>query len=125
MEETKVATGLGMPCLTVSDVKKTEHLFVNLLGFEKVADNPEYKWMEFKAENGFCVGASEPGDRSMTPGSNATLTINVDNIEEAMAFLSSKGVNFTADVMEVPGHVKLVPFTDEDGNEFLLAQKLK
>lgn len=121
---TKLASGLGMPTLTVSDIKQAEHLFVNLLGFEKTDDNPEYNWMEFKADNGHEIGVGEACDASMAAGSNATITINVENIEAAVEYLSSKGINFTADITEIPGHVKLIPFKDDDGNEFFLAQQL-
>ncbi len=124
MTKTKTSNGLGMACLNVSNLDQIKHLLVDLLGFEMSAHSPEYNWMEFTGSNGNVIGAGKPQEGMGKPGTNATLSINVDNVDEARAFLESKGVNFTADTMEVPGHVKLAPFTDGDGNEFLLAEKL-
>lgn len=124
MTQTKESNGLGMSCLNVSNLEQIKHLLVDLLGFEMTEHAPEHNWMEFRGENGNCIGAGIPQDGMGKPGANATLSINVDDIEEARAFLESKGVTFTADTMEVPGHTKLAPFVDQDGNAFLLAEQL-
>lgn len=123
MPETKFAKGLGMSCLTVSDIKAAKKLFVDVLGLEMVEHAQQYNWMEFKGPDGGIIGVGEAcGDTK--PGVNATLSISVDNIEKAKATMETKGIKFTGDIMEIPGHVKLAPFVDEDGNEFFLAQKL-
>ena len=123
MSKTKNAKGLGMSCLTVTDINAAKKLFVDILGFEMTEYAEEYNWMEFKGEEGGIIGVGQ-SQGGMKSGVNATLSINVENIEEAKASLEEKGVTFTGDIMEIPGHVKLAPFIDEDGNEFFLAQKL-
>ena len=52
------------------------------------------------------------------------LTFTVDDIEAAKKELEEKGVKFKTDIYEVPGHVKLVDFVDEDNNTYQLAQHL-
>ncbi len=123
MTKTKIAKGMTMSCLTVSDIKKTKHLLVDILGLECTEHAEEYNWMEFKGEDGGYIGAGQPCGEGMKAGVNASLSISVDNIEEAKAHLESHGVT-VGEINEIPGHVKLAPFKDEDGNEFFLAQKL-
>ena len=114
---------MTMSSLVVSDIQKAKRLFVDILGLECTEHAEEHNWMEFKGEEGGYIGVGAPCEEGMTPGVNASLSISVDNIEETKSHLESHGVA-VGEIMEIPGHVKLAPFKDEDGNEFFLAQKL-
>ena len=44
--KTKLARGVTLSCITVSDLAKARHLFVDLLGLEVKDYQEEHKWME-------------------------------------------------------------------------------
>lgn len=124
MTKTKMVKGVEMVCLTVSDAKKTKHLFCDILGLDLAEEAPQYNWMEFKAENGAYIGAGEPCHEGMKTGTNARISFSVDNVEEAKAHLEAHGVE-VGDIQEVPEEVKIAEFKDYDGNEYFLCEKLK
>lgn len=125
----KLAKGGILSCITVSDLEKAKHLFVDLLGFEVTDFQQDYNWMEVGTEKGSVIGigkACQQGEEyGMNPGSNAILSIDVEDLEEAMAELKAHEVKFIGEVMEVPNQVKMVLFEDSDGNRFFLCQNLK
>lgn len=130
MKKTKLATGMCLSSVTVSDLKKAKHLFVDLLGFEVKEYAEEYNWMELQGEEGSRLGIGQYApqsspDKELKPGTNAIPSISVLNIEEAKKHLESNGVQFLGKIMEIPGEVKLALFKDFDGNKYFLAQCLK
>jgi predicted enzyme related to lactoylglutathione lyase len=50
--------------------------------------------------------------------------MTVDNIVATKKELEAKGVTFIDEIMEIAGHVKMVTFTDPDGNKFQLVEEL-
>ena len=125
MTQTKIAKGISMSCVTVSSLKETKRIFVDLLGLEVKEHDERYNWMELEGEEGGRVGFGEPMGEGMKAGTNAVVSISVDNIEEVKAFLESKDVQFFGDIVVIPDEVKLALFIDNDGNQYFLAQKLK
>jgi len=112
--------------ISVNDMKKAKTFFADKLGLNITANSPEYGWLEFCGKNGGAslgVGQCAP-ECDLKPGQNAVVTFTVDDIEKTKADLKAKGVTIVGDVMEVPGHVKLLYIKDEDGNLFHLAQPL-
>lgn len=124
MTQTKLAKGISMSCVTVSSLEETKRLFSDLLGLEVKEYDKRYHWIELEGDEGGRVGFGEPMGEGMKAGTNAIVSISVDNIEEVKAFLESHDVQFLGDIVEVPGEVKLALFTDKDGNQYFLAQKL-
>lgn len=124
MTQTKVAKGISMSCVTVSSLDETKRLFVELLGLEVKDFQEEYRWMELEGDEGGRVGFGEPMGEGMQAGTNGIVSIEVVNIEEAKAHLEANGVHFHGEIVEVPGEVKLVLFSDKDGNQYFLSQKL-
>lgn len=118
---------IGLCWIHTSNLKKAEEFFSKTLGLDITSNSPEYGWLEFKGKNnGLAFGVGQE-NLEMSPkkaGSSAVVTFTVDNLEEFQKNLEAKGVKFTSDVMEVPGHVKLVSFEDFDGNEFQLVEVL-
>ncbi len=113
--------------INVSDFETAKTFFTKTLGLKINSITPEYNWMELQApEGGFALGVG--CDTSEKPvikaGGNAIMTFSVDDIEKAHQEFSSKGVKFVGDIIEVPGHVKMIFFADPDGNMFQLVQKL-
>lgn len=126
----KIAKGISMACVTVSDIKKAKHLFVDLLGLEVKESSEEFKWLEIGGDEqdarlGFGEYTEAPNSEYMQAGTSAIVSIEVGNIEEAKKYLEDNGVEFMNGVLEVPGEVKLALFKDSDGNRYFLSQKLR
>ena len=111
---------------TVSDIDKARTFFVDKLGLRQTRYNKEFGWIELQAEDeGFKLGLGQKNDHSPYQiGHNVILTFTVENIEAAKKELEEKGVEFVTDIYEIPSHVKMADFVDEDGNAFQLAQTL-
>ena len=117
--------------ISVSDQKKAKKLFVDLLGLKVNEESPEHNWMELAGpDGGALIGVAgpqgeEPEDEtSLRPGENAIISLTCENLEETKKRLETGGVNFLGEVMEIPGHVKMAMFTDDDGNKFQIVQLL-
>lgn len=117
-----------MAWIHVNDTAKAKKLFVDILGMQIRAEAPEYGWMEFVAKDGgsaLGVGKYNPQyGTQVQPGQNAVVTFTVDNIVTAQAELTENNVTILGEILEVPGHVKMLFFTDADGNKFQLVQLL-
>lgn len=113
--------------ITVSDVKKAKEFFTKVLGLELQCDTPEYGWLELRPkEGGVTLGVGQCSDEytEVKPGQNAVVTFTVDDIEKTKAEFQKRGVTLLGDIVEVPGHVKMLFFTDFDGNKFQVCQIL-
>lgn len=116
----------GLAWIASSNITKTKDFFANKLGLTISSESTGYGWIELKAQNGnFLLGAGECKDFGpIKPGQNAVLTMDVDDIIAAQTELMSKGVAIEGDIIEVPGHVKMLFFKDTDNNYFQLVQDL-
>lgn len=123
-----IAKRSDMAWITVSDVKKAKKFFTEVVGLEVRTDTPEYGWVELVAKDGgsaLGVGQYNPQyGNEVQPGQNAIITFTVDDIMEAKAEFEKKGVTLLGDIVAVPGHVKMLFFTDVDGNKFQIVELL-
>jgi predicted enzyme related to lactoylglutathione lyase len=117
---------IDLAWISTKDMKKAKAFFADKLGLKIISDSPEYGWMEFTgSECGASLGVGQDTKEcDVKAGQNAIVTFTVDDIEKTKADLKAKGVTIVGDIMEVPGHVKLLYIKDEDGNLFHLAQPL-
>lgn len=134
MKKTKLAKSISLSCITVSDIKKAKHLFVDLLGLDLKDDNEFVGWMELAGKDdktarlgvGVYREKAMDHDEDLKPGQNGIISFEVDNIVEAKKHLEANNIKFCGEIMEIPdevGEVKLALFKDSDGNRFFLAQK--
>ncbi|MCL4361496.1 VOC family protein [Candidatus Dependentiae bacterium] len=113
--------------IAVSDLKKAKKFFVDNLGLNLEVDSPEFNWMELQGKNGgtlLGIGKADEEYSPVRPGQNAVLTFTVDNIENTIKEMKSKGVEFIDEILEVPGQVKMITFKDFDGNMYQLVEHL-
>ncbi len=113
--------------IATADIQKSKKFFIETLGLEIKNDTAEYGWMELQGHEGgmyLGVGQAQPEHPDEKPGMNAVVTMTVDDIVAAKKTLEAKGVRFIDEIIEVPGHVKMVTFVDPDGNRFQLVQEL-
>lgn len=118
--------GIELAWISVTDMKRAKSFFVDKLGLKINADTPEYGWMEFEGKDGGCLlgVGSGSGHPDLKAGHNAVVTFTVDDIEKTKAELARKGVTIVGEIIEVPGHVKMLFIKDEDGNFFQVCQSL-
>ncbi len=114
--------------ISVQDFARAKQFFTETLGLEIGHEVAAHGWLELKtATAGFYLGVgqySEAANGPITPGSNAVLTLTVDDLLATKAELEAKKVVFVGEILEVPGHVKMALFQDPDGNHFQLVQRL-
>lgn len=122
----------GLAWVVVSDLKKAKKFFKETLGLKVHTEAEEYGWMECcGSEKGSAfIGVAQHQEGAKKeecptlPGSNAVITLTVEDIVQARNELKQKGVQLIGDILEVPGHVKMQTFADPDGNIYQLCQKL-
>lgn len=112
--------------IVVSDIKKAKDFFTKTIGLKELKFAQEFGWAELGGENGGAIiGLAEEGPMMETkPGSNAVITLTVDNLEKTIQAYQKAGVELIGETMEVPGHVKLQLFKDLDGNLFQIVENL-
>lgn len=114
--------------INVSDIERAKKFFEDSCGLELTAgSSAEHGWLEFiGAEEGTILGVAKSSrDDQSDAGTNAVVTMTVDNIVETKRTMEQKGVKFIGDIMEVPGHVKLATFIDPDNNTFQLVEEIR
>lgn len=119
------AEGILLSWITVKDIKKAIKFYTEVAGLELKEYHPEFHWAELSGPSGSSLGIGEESPESpMKPGSNAVLTITVEDMEKAKAHFIEKGATLIGDTIEIPFHVKLQTFVDIDGNTLQLVQKI-
>jgi catechol 2,3-dioxygenase-like lactoylglutathione lyase family enzyme len=126
--KTKIAKGISLSCITVSDLLKARHLFVDLLGLEVKDHQEAYNWMEVGGEEGSLLGIGQESKEESCcltkAGTNAIVSVEVYNLDEAIKHLKSKKIKFHGEIIEIPHEVKMILFEDFDGNKFWLIQAI-
>lgn len=113
--------------IVVSDIHKAKHFFSEILGLEIKSASDDYGWVELQGKKGGMTIGLAKADEAQCPvpaGGNGVITFTVDNIESMKQVFEQKNIQIIGDVMEIPGHVKLLMFKDPDGNYFQLAEVL-
>ncbi len=113
--------------ITVKDLGKTKKFFSEILGLNITSSSEEWGWLEMQGkEGGYSLGLAQESKEfeSEKAGTNAVVTMTCDDLVKTKADMEKKGVRFIGEIMEVPGHVKLVTFVDSDGNKFQLVEEL-
>lgn len=117
--------GIHLSWIVVKDFNSALKFYTEVAGFTLKEKNLEYGWAELSGENGSLLGIAQEGEGStIKAGSNAITTLAVKDINEARDYFEKKGAKLIGAVEEIPGHVKLQTFSDEDGNIMQLVQKV-
>lgn len=124
--ETTLQPKIELAWITVSDLDKAIEFYTQCMGFEVLERSEEFGWAELKGKAGALLGLALANPfNPIKSGSNAVVTITVQNIEMARNEMESKGTKMVGDIMEVPNHVKLQMFSDADGNLLQLVEHLE
>lgn len=114
---------IGHTELFVRDVLASRDFYVNVLGFELVAEQgpegqpPRYIWLGCGGREILLRPAGEypPSPAASYQQSSAAIVLYCDDIQETSAVLQNRGLQFEGD--DGPG---CLTFTDLDGNWFQL-----
>lgn len=117
--------GIFLGWIVVKNMDSAIKFYTQVMGLTLKEHSKEYGWAELSGPDGAILGiAQENQEFNMKAGTNAVMTITVDNIVKAIEDLKKKGANLQGDVMEIPGEVKLQSLVDADGNMFQIVEKL-
>jgi predicted enzyme related to lactoylglutathione lyase len=117
--------GMYLSWIVVKDLKKALDYYTNVVGLKLNCHHEDYHWAELQGEDGSILGIGQENDEyGVKAGVNSIVTITVDNLDEAIAKRREQGMKFIDEVVEIPGHVKMITFEDPDGNHFQLVEKL-
>ncbi|KAF3361455.1 hypothetical protein PHSC3_002018 [Chlamydiales bacterium STE3] len=118
--------GIHLTWIVVSNMEEAIHFYTHVVGMTLVTKNTQYAWAELQGPNGAKLGLSlENPEYNLKAGTNAVVTIVVDNLQDARKELLEKNVQLLGEVCEIPGQVKLQSFHDKDGNHFQLVEVLR
>lgn len=123
MKKQELVQGIHLSWIVVADLKKAINFYENTIGLTLIEQSPEFGWAELAGPEGSRLGIAQQCEHAQL-GHNATVTISVTNLDEVIKKYREEGVNLVGDVIEVPGHVRMQTFTDADGNQFQLCEKL-
>ena len=113
--------------IVVKDIKKAVQFYTEVVGLKLLKLHEEFGWAELQGPNGGAMlGIAQENDKDpIKAGNNACLTFTVENLEKSRDSFLQKGAKFLGEIIEIPGHVKLLTGVDADGNHFQLAQMLE
>ncbi|MCH9609599.1 MAG: hypothetical protein S4CHLAM45_15310 [Chlamydiales bacterium] len=119
-------TEFNLAWIVVDDLQKAIKYYTEIIGLKVVEVCEDFGWAELSPQKGdFRLGIAQKSDHErVQPGSNAITAFCVENLEESIKDLKSKGVEIIGDVMVIPEHVKLQMIKDPDGNQFQLVEKI-
>lgn len=117
--------GIELSWIVVKDIKGAIKYYTHVIGLDLKEYNEEYGWAELSGPNGSLLGiAQECPENDTKAGTNAVLTITVQDINKTIERYRKEGVQLVGEVIEIPGHVKMQTFRDKDGNTLQIVQKL-
>jgi predicted enzyme related to lactoylglutathione lyase len=117
--------GIFLSWIMVKDMPKAIKFYTDVVGLTLKNYHKEYGWAEMSGPDGSTLGIGLEGDENpMKAGANAVVTVSVDDIEKAKKHFQDQGATLIGETMEVPGHVKLQTFCDNDGNTMQLVEEI-
>jgi catechol 2,3-dioxygenase-like lactoylglutathione lyase family enzyme len=117
---------LELIAVPVSDVDRAKSFYVEKAGFNAdhdVSPNDQIRFVQITPPGSACSIAFGKGISESEPGSLQGLQVVVDDIEQAHADLSGRGVE-VSDVQDFPWG-RFVFFKDPDGNGWAVQQIVK
>lgn len=116
--------GMHLSWISVSNLSNAIEFYTDSVGLELKEHNKEQGWAELSGKEGARLGLYQAPTIDEA-GTNAVVTINVENIEEAVADLKAKQVTLIDDIVVIEGVIMMQMFEDADGNLFQVCQLLK
>jgi predicted enzyme related to lactoylglutathione lyase len=115
-----VITGVDFVSIPTRDLDRSVAFYGETLGLERSAYRPDRNHAEFETGT-VTINVLDPermGIGSFTPNANV-LALHVDDVEQARATLTERGVAFAGDTFDT-GVCHMAFFADPDGNALML-----
>lgn len=116
-------TSFEIISVPVSDQAKSKRFYVEVLGFDLIREapmGPNTKWIQLAPKNCSTTIALVNWFDAMRPGGLQGVMLNVTNIDQDHAALSSRGLQLSEIKQEPWGRYSM--FSDPDGNGWILRQ---
>jgi predicted enzyme related to lactoylglutathione lyase len=116
-------TSFEIVSVPVSDQERAKNFYRDILGFELLREEPMgpgQKWIQLAPEGCSTTVALVTGFDAMKPGGLQGVMLNVTDIDQEHAQLSSRGLSLSAIGQEPWGRYAM--FSDPDGNGWILRQ---
>jgi catechol 2,3-dioxygenase-like lactoylglutathione lyase family enzyme len=113
----------GAPTVFITDMSRAVRFYNEALGL-KIAYRADDHFCMIDAGDGFMIGLHPPAENAPPPGTGGSTQIGLNvhqPIEEVVAQLRARGVNFHGPVVEDKA-VRLAFFNDPDGNVLYLCE---
>jgi glyoxylase I family protein len=120
--------GIDHPAIAADDVEKLSDWYCEVLGYEKWFRHDKPVWM-LKAPDNTLLEIMPKDDTlrqsrtTWTPGWSH-LALRVENIEEAIIFLDTKGINWGGEVVNAIGGGKVRNAFDCEGNMIQILERI-
>lgn len=115
--------GIFLSWIVVKDIKAALKFYTEVVGLNLREYHEQFGWAELSGADGTVLGiAQQSPSEAITAGSNAVVTITVKDVQQARKDFQKKNVTLVGDIIEIPGHVKMQTFRDQDGNTFQLCE---
>ncbi len=124
---TLIIKGIDHPAVAANDVEQLATWYCDMFGYEKWFRHRKPVWM-LRAPDGTLLevmpkdDTARPERTTWTPGWSH-LALRVENIDEAIAFLDTKGVTWDGETIEAIGGGKVRNLIDPDGNMVQILQR--
>jgi catechol 2,3-dioxygenase-like lactoylglutathione lyase family enzyme len=117
-------TKLQLFSLPVADQGRSRDFYVDVLGFEVVADNamgPTQRWVQVRPRGAQTAITLVTWFDTMQPGSSKGTVIESDDLDGDVERLRGLGVTIEGDIQQAPWG-RFVTFDDPDGNGLVLQE---
>lgn len=110
--------------IAVKDFEAGLKEYTQIFGFKILQQSSEWKWAELQSMDGGCILGLCEGNKELSAGSNAVVTITVKDLEQKKQELTKQGAKLVGETMVIPEQVKLQTLIDKSGNRLQIVQKL-
>ena len=119
--------GIDHPSVAANDVEQLADWYCDVFGYEKWFKHAKPVWM-LRAPDGTLLeimpkdDTARPERTTWTPGWSH-VALRVKNIDEAIAFLDTKGVTWGGEIINAIGGGRVRSFYDPDGNMLQIIER--
>jgi len=107
----------------ISDVARARRFYEETLGLKRgsMGNQGDNYWIEYDLPAGGCLALTNFTGEQPSDSAGGTIALEVEDIEQLMADLKSKGVKFKSDIIHSPV-CRMAVCLDSEGNSILLHQ---
>jgi len=107
----------------ISDVARARRFYEETLGLKRgsMGNQGDNYWIEYDLPAGGCLALTNFTGEQPSDSAGGTIALAVEDIEQLMADLKSKGVKFKSDIIHSPV-CRMAVCLDSEGNSILLHQ---